>query len=138
MFTYLHLATIALQQDDGSGAVGILFSGFGLICWFIFFIIMIAAMWKIYTKAGKPGWASIIPLYNIWVLMEIVGRPGWWLILFLIPFVNLVISIIVAIDLAKSFGKDTLYGVILLWFFNIIGMLMLGFGDAEYQGPAAA
>jgi uncharacterized membrane protein YhaH (DUF805 family) len=70
--------------------------------------------------------------------MEIVGRPGWWLILFLIPFVNLVISIIVAIDLAKSFGKDTLYGVILLWFFNIIGMLMLGFGDAEYQGPAAA
>jgi hypothetical protein len=138
MFTYLPLAAIALQQDDGAGAIAALFSGFGLICWFAFIIVLIAGLWKVYVKAGKPGWASIIPFYNIWVMLEIVGRPGWWLILFFIPFVNFVISIIIAIDLAKSFGKDALYGIILLWFFNIIGFLMLGFGDAQYEGPSAA
>lgn len=134
----LNLATILLQSDDGSGVAGALFGGVGMICWLIFFIVLIAAMWKIYAKAGKPGWAAIVPFYNIWVLMEIIGRPGWWLILYFIPFVNFVVAIINSIDLAKSFGKSAAYGVILLFFFNVIGYLMLGFGDAEYVGPAAA
>lgn len=134
----LNLATILLQNDDGGGLFAAIFGGFGMICWLIFMIIIIAAMWKVYAKAGKPGWAAIIPLYNIWVLMEIVGRPGWWLILFFIPLVNFIIGIIVSIDLAKSFGKSAAYGIILLFFLNIIGFLMLGFGSAEYEGPAAA
>ena len=133
----LNLATILLQTDDSSGIIAALGGGLGMICWLIVMIVIIAAMWKIYTKAGKPGWAAIIPLYNIWVLLEIVGRPGWGLILFFIPFVNFIIILLVSIDLAKSFGKSAAYGVILLFFFNIIGYLMLGFGDAEYQGPAA-
>jgi uncharacterized membrane protein YoaK (UPF0700 family) len=70
--------------------------------------------------------------------LKIVGRPWWWLLLLLIPIVNLVITIIVAIDLAKSFGKDALYGILLLWLFSVIGYLILGYGDAVYQGPAAA
>lgn len=134
----LNLATILLQNDDGGGGLfGALFSGLGMICWLIFMIIIIAAMWKVYAKAGKPGWAAIIPFYNIWVLLEIIGRPGWWLILFFVPFVNFIIAIIVSIDLAKSFGKSAAYGIVLLFFFNVIGYLMLGFGNAEYVGPAA-
>ena len=133
----LNLATILLQNEDDGGIFAAIFGGFGMICWLIFAVILIAAMWKIYVKAGKPGWAAIIPIYNIWVLLEIIGRPGWWLILFFIPFVNFVISIIVAIDLAKVFGKSAVWGIVLLFFFNVIGFLMLGFGDATYQGPDA-
>jgi hypothetical protein len=70
--------------------------------------------------------------------LKIIGRPWWWLLLMLIPFVNIVISIIVAIDLAKSFGKDAVYGIILLWLFSAIGYIVLGFSDAQYIGPAAA
>ena len=134
----LNLATILLQNDDTGGIIAVLTGGVGMICGLIFAIVIIAAMWKVYAKAGQPGWAAIIPLYNIWVLMKIIGRPGWWLILYFIPFVGLVVYFINAIDLAKSFGKSAAYGVILLFFFNVVGYLMLGFGDAEYQGPAAA
>jgi Family of unknown function (DUF5684) len=94
----------------------------------------IIGMWMVFTKAGKPGWASIIPFYNIYVLLKVVGRPGWWLILFLIPFVNFVMWIIVCLDLAKSFGKGGGFavGLILLSF---IFIPILGFGDAQYVGP---
>ena len=134
----LNLATILLQNDDGGGVFAALFGGAYMICWFIFIIILIAAMWKVYAKAGKPGWAAIIPFYNIWVLLEIVGRPGWWIILFFVPFVNFIIAILVSIDLAKSFGKSAAYGIVLLFLLNVIGYLMLGFGSAEYKGPSAA
>ncbi len=93
-------------------------------------------MWKLYTKAGKPGWAPIIPIYNWVVLLEIVGRPLWWIILLLIPVVNFVILIIVAIDLAKSYGKGGGFAVGLILLTPIF-VLMLAFGDAQYVGPAA-
>src|SRR5438094_3620519 len=68
-------------------------------------LFIIVAMWKVFTKAGQPGWASIIPIYNLYVSCKIVGRPWWWILLMLIPFVNFIILIILCIDLAKSFGK---------------------------------
>ncbi len=101
-------------------------------------VFLIVAMWKVFTKAGQPGWAAIIPFYNIYVQLKIVGRPGWWLVLFLIPFVNIVISLLVAIDLAKSFGRSAGFGVVGLWLFGFVGYPMLAFGDATYRGPAAA
>jgi len=101
-------------------------------------VVYLVAGWKVYTKANKPGWAIIIPIYNIYVLLKIVGRPGWWLLLFLVPFVNFVVGIVVAIDLAKSFGKSAAFGVIGLFFFGFIGYLMLGFGDATYKGPSVS
>ncbi|HVX47747.1 MAG TPA: DUF5684 domain-containing protein [Candidatus Saccharimonadales bacterium] len=104
-----------------------------LVVWLIIAVLAIAGMWATFSKAGKPGWAAIIPIYNIYVLMEVAGRPGWWLILYLIPVVNIVISLIVSIDVAKAFGKSSAFGVIGLWLFSIIGYLMLGFGDAKYQ-----
>jgi len=105
-------------------------------------LIFIAGMWKIYSKAGKPGWAAIIPIYNLIVLFEITGKPIWWIILFLIPVVNfiapLIVMILVYITLAERFGRGggTVVGLILLPF---IFVPMLGFGSATYQaGPAPA
>ena len=98
-------------------------------------VLEIAGWWLLFAKAGRPGWGAIIPVYNVYLMCKISGRPGWWLILFLIPFVNIVIAIIVAIDIAKAFGKDALYGVGLA----ILGFIfapILGFGDATYTQPA--
>ena len=100
-------------------------------------VLMLASLWRVFEKAGRQGWEGIIPIYNIYVLLQIVGRPGWWLILFFIPFVNIVIALLVSIDLAKSFDKSAAWGIILLFIFNAIGYLILGFGEARYKGPAA-
>lgn len=120
------------QSTDGDGGSAILW-----LFYVAFVALYLVAGWKVYTKAGEEGWKSLIPIYNTYVLLKIVGRPGWWLILFLIPFVNFVIWIIVAIDLAKSFGKGSGFavGLILL---SPIFYLILAFGDATYRGPAAA
>lgn len=126
----------AMLQDDGSGFFGALFGGVYMICWLVMVILIIAGFWKTFTKAGEPGWASIIPIYNIYIILRIIGKPWWWLLLMLIPFVNFVVWILIAIDMGKSFGKDTLFSLILLWLFTPIGYLILGFGDAQYQGPA--
>ena len=106
-------------------------------------IITVVAMWKLFTKAGKPGWAAIVPIYNFLVLLDIVGRPWWWILLLLLSFipfvggiVSLVVTIIVYNDLAKSFGKTTGYTVLLV-VLPFIGFPMLAFGDATYKGPAA-
>ena len=99
-------------------------------------LLVIVAMWKVFTKAGQPGWASIIPIYNIYIWCKIVGRPGWWVILMLIPFVNFIILIILSIDMAKSFGKGVGFGLGLA-FLGIIFLPILGFGSAQYQGPSA-
>jgi uncharacterized membrane protein YhaH (DUF805 family) len=100
-------------------------------------VFLIAAMWKVFTKAGKAGWLILIPIVNVYQLLKIAGRPGWWLILFLIPLVNLIISILVSMDIAKSFGKGAGFGLGLA-FLGPIFYPILGFGSATYKGPAAA
>ena len=97
-------------------------------------VLIIASLWTIFSKAGKPGWASIVPIYNLIVLLEIVGKPWWWLLLMLIPIVNIVILIIVWHNLSLSFGKGGGFtvGLILL---GIIFLPILAFGDAKYVGP---
>lgn len=138
MNNMLVLASLLLQTDE---EVAGLFAGvtslFISCCAFIVAIVFIAGMWKAFTKAGQPGWAAIIPFYNIYVMLEIVGRETWWLILFFIPFANFVALVIVSIDVAKSFGKSAAWGLVMLVLLGGIGWLILGFGDAEYQGPAA-
>jgi len=100
-------------------------------------LLLIVAMWKVFTKAGQPGWASIIPIYNLYIWCKIVGRPGWWIILLLIPFVNIIVGIVLCIDMAKSFGKGVGFGIGLA-LLGIIFWPVLGFGSAQYQGPAAS
>ena len=99
-------------------------------------VFLIASIWKVFVKAGQPGWAAIVPIYNVVVMLRIVGRPLWWIVLFFIPLVNLVIGIILHIDLAKSFGKSAGFGVGLA-LLGFIFFPILGFGDARYVGPAA-
>ena len=129
------MAALALQgsEYEGGGAGGALAGGFFMVIWLVVAVVMIAAAWKIFTKAGQPGWACIVPIYNIVVMLQIVKRPLWWIILMLIPFVNVVVAIIVALDLAKVFGQGTGFaiGLILLPF---VFYPILGFGDARYQG----
>ncbi|HEX9424014.1 MAG TPA: DUF5684 domain-containing protein [Pyrinomonadaceae bacterium] len=100
-------------------------------------LLLIIAMWKVFTKAGQPGWASIIPIYNLYIWCKIVGRPGWWIILMFIPFVNIIVGIILCIDMAKSFGKGVGFGIGLA-LLGIIFCPILGFGSAQYQGPSAS
>jgi hypothetical protein len=121
------------QNDAGGAVVGMLV----LVIQLAILIAILAGAWKMFEKAGKPGWAAIIPIYNIIVILEICGRPIWWILLLLIPCVNIVIAVIMWIDVAKSFGKSELYGIGLA-FLGFIFIPMLGFGSARYVGPAAA
>jgi len=100
-------------------------------------VLVIAGVWKVFVKAGQPGWACIIPIYNAYILLKIAGRPGWWLLLYLVPLVNLVIAIIVAIDVAKAFGKGAGFGLGLA-FLCFIFYPILGFGSATYGQAAKA
>src|SRR6267143_2234532 len=100
-------------------------------------LLLIVAMWKVFTKAGQPGWASIIPIYNLYIWCKIVGRPGWGSLLMLIPFVNIIVGIILCIDMAKSFGKGVGFGIGLA-LLGVIFVPILGFGNAQYQGPSAS
>lgn len=99
-------------------------------------VIMIIAMWRVFEKAGRPGWAAIIPIYNIYVLLKVAGWSGWWLLALCVPLVNVLVSIFITYDLAKAFGKG--FGYFLgLWFLSFIFLPVLGFGGAQYQGRSA-
>ena len=124
---------LAQGEIEGAAAAGV-FLIFGLF-YLAFIVLMIAAFWKVFTKAGEPGWAAIVPIYNLVVLLRIAGRPVWWVLLFIIPLVNLVIIAITYIDLAKSFGKDAAFAIGLI-FLSPIFFPILGFGDSRYLGPA--
>lgn len=99
-------------------------------------VVTLVGLWKTFTKAGKPGWAAIVPIYNLITMLEIAGRPVWWIILTFIPFANIYVHIQLALDIAKSYGKTSGFGVLLI-FFPVIGYLILGFGRDQYVGPAA-
>jgi hypothetical protein len=98
-------------------------------------VVYIVAFWRIFTKAKQPGWASIIPIYNLYIMLKVVNRPGWWILLYLIPGVNIITHLIVSIDLAKAFGKSTAFGVVGIWIFSFVGYLILGYGDTQYKMP---
>ena len=100
-------------------------------------VVVIIGKWKMYEKAGKPGWAAIIPIYNWIVILEIVGKPVWWVILFLVPCVNIIFIIWTLNLLSKSYGQSEGFtvGLILLPF---IFYPILGFGNSKYLGPSAA
>ena len=112
--------------------------GFGSILIISFVAIFyIYVQWRIYEKAGKPGWAAIIPIYNTLILLEIVGKPWWWILLMLIPGVNLVIAIWMLNLLSLSFGKGIGFTLGLI-FLSFIFYPILAFSNAEYKGPAGA
>lgn len=99
-------------------------------------VAIIASLWKVFEKAGQPGWAAIVPFYNVYILTcEIAKKEILWFILFFIPLANFVAAVVVSIEVAKKFGKSELFGVGLA-FLGFIFYPMLGFGDAQYQGSS--
>jgi hypothetical protein len=131
------MSALLLAANGGADAILV-------IVYIAVIVFEIAALWQVFVKAGHPGWAAIIPIWNLYTLLKLIGRPAWWLLLFLVgvivPFVGwillLVIGVIIALDLAKSFAKSTGFAVG-LFLLNFIFVPILGFGSAQYVGPAA-
>jgi hypothetical protein len=98
--------------------------------------IMIISMWRLYTKAGRPGWASIVPFYNQIVMIKIIGRPLWWFAMMFVPFANIVFSVMIMLEFVKSYGKDTWFGVASLFFPYVIFPIMAFDKNIRYVGPA--
>jgi uncharacterized protein DUF5684 len=121
-------------EDTYAPSTGLSATSWIVVCAVMVFYI--ASMWKIYTKAGQPGWAAIIPIYNLVVLHQMVGKPLWWVLLYFIPIVNIVISIIVTHALSLSFGKGTGFTLGLI-FLGFIFYPVLAWSDAQYLGPTA-
>jgi len=112
-------------------------NGPGTMFWIILcvlIVIEVAAMWKVFTKAGQPGWAAIVPIYNAIVILQIAGKPIWWILLYFIPLVSLVIAIIVLHNFSKNFGQGVGFTLGLI-FLPFIFFPILAWGDAEYLGP---
>lgn len=123
------------MENGGDAAAAGILALFGLVFFVILaaiVLVIVVSMWKIFDKAGKPGWAAIVPIYNIIILLEIIDKPIWWIVLFFLPFANVVAAILVNLELAKKFGKDGLFavGMILL---PIVFFPILAFGNAQFQ-----
>jgi hypothetical protein len=129
---------------SGGAAAGLMaFMGVMWLIWLAVIVLVIAGLWKVFVKAGQPGWAAIVPIYNYYILLQIVGRPAWWIAAIFLPIIPvlgglamLVVQIIVMNDLSKSFGKDVGFtvGLVLL---SPVFVPILGFGDSRYLGPMA-
>jgi hypothetical protein len=137
---YTNYTTTASGDSTGLAIMMVL-----MPLYLVILIVAIVAFWKVFTKAGKPGWAAIVPIYNAWTLAEIAGKPGWWgLVLSLAPIVpllgpvvSMVLALLIAIEVAKKFGRSTTFGVVGLWFFSLVGYLILAFGKDTYQSKVS-
>jgi hypothetical protein len=143
-FLLLLLVTPAAFAQTGAGGGGGDGSWLGPVCGCIcglivvvgFGLIPVVSLWKIFEKAGKPGWAGLVPIYNIIVLMEIIEKPEWLIFMF-IPCANIYFGIMATIELAKKFGKDTTFAIGML-LLPLVFYPILAFGKAQYQGRGAA
>ena len=125
------------MEDQAAATAGAVAGGVFFV-YIAVLILTVISLWKVFSKAGQPGWAAIIPIFNAYILLKVAGKPGWWLLLFLIPLVNLVIGIIVLLALAERFGKGAGFAVGLL-LLPMIFFPILAFGSATYSpAPATA
>jgi uncharacterized protein DUF5684 len=118
------LASLELPQQPMSPSV--------VAVWLVVVVIVIAAMWKVFIKAGRPGWAAIVPIYNLIVLLQVAGKPGWWILLLLIPLVNIIVFILMYAGVARNFGKGVGFTLGLI-FLGFIFFPILAWGSAEYR-----
>lgn len=124
------LGTVPLQ---GGGIGGII----GILVFLAILIIPIAGMWKMFEKAGQPGWAAIIPIYNTWVLVKVAAKEWYWFVLLLVPLINFVAWILVSIDISKNFGQGALFGLGVAFLAPIFYPL-IGFGGYRYRAGGGA
>src|SRR5438445_13690971 len=99
-------------MSDASTGAGF---GIGTILYVALIVFFIAATWKVFTKAGYPGWGAIIPIYNIYLLLKIAGRSPWWILGFCVPFLGIYGLVVMWLNVAKAFGKGTGFGVGLIF-----------------------
>jgi hypothetical protein len=114
-------------------AAEILFGAFAIVAVAVLILVVLvtAGTWRVFEKAGQPGWAALVPVYSWIVLLRVVRKPEWWVLLMLVPFMNIGVFVVISIDLARAFGMEEIFavGLILLpWAFYPI----LGFGDSAY------
>lgn len=121
------------DADAAAGMAAACFGTFGIV-FLIFILLAFAILWKVFTKAGQPGWAALVPIYNHYVLvMEICKKEILWFILAFIPIANIIAGWVVSQELAKKFGKSEAFGIG-IFFLGPIFLAILAFGDAEYEG----
>lgn len=99
----------------------------------VVYVLIVIALWRTFSKAGYPGWLAIIPIVNVFVLVKVAGLSAWWGLLYLVPLVNIVFAIIVALRVGRGFGHGAVFSVVLLWLFSIIGYFIIGFGSDTYD-----
>ena len=117
------------SETQGGGTTGMIF----MAVWLVVCLTILAGIWKVFTKAGQPGWGVLVPIYNFYLMTKIAQRPAWWLILMFIPVVNIIAAVVLSMDIAKHFGKGAGFGVGLA-FLGFIFYPILGFGSAQYDG----
>jgi hypothetical protein len=121
---------------DPNVAMGIgfgmgMFGGFFFLICSLILILILVSLWKIFVKARKPGWAALVPVYNVVIMLEMAGMPTWYIFLMFIPLVNLVIGLMILVNLTKAFGKSM--GFILgMIFLPLIFYPILAFDKSEY------
>jgi hypothetical protein len=120
---------LAQEANHGSGGA------IALLIYLVILVIVLVGCWKMFVKAGQPGWGILIPIYNTYLMIKVAGRPGWWLILMFIPLVNIIVGIIITVDVARNFGKGVGF-VLGMIFLGFIFYPILGFGSAQYQPVA--
>lgn len=122
------LNALAMQTETPGAA-----STFTLVLiWLVVMALAIGGMWMTFQKAGQPGWAAIIPIYNVVVLMRVARKPAWWVVLVIVPIVNIVVLVIVSMEVSRNFGKGAGFG----WGLALLAPIfypILGYGDAQYQ-----
>lgn len=115
-----------MESSGGGGSM------IAMLIWLAICVFFIVCMWKVFVKAGEPGWGCLVPFYNVYLFVKIAGRPWWWFILLLVPLINIIISIIIPFDIAKRFDKGIGFGFGLL-FLGFIFYPILAFDDSTYS-----
>lgn len=121
---------VVLQGGPGNFGPG------PFLIWLAAVIIVIAGVWKTFTKANQPGWAALIPIYNFYIMLRIGDNEWWWLLVLLVPILNLYAMYKIFAGVAGAFGRGIGFALG-LWFLGIVFWPLLGFGDYSYQGAPA-
>ncbi|GAA3013086.1 DUF5684 domain-containing protein [Microbacterium aurantiacum] len=128
---HIALELLPLMTSDNLGNSGA--GAGGLIGGFIGYVLFVAAVWPFLNKAGQPGWTALIPIVAAFFIVRAAGLSAWWTLLYLVPIVNIVFAIIVALRLGKGFGHGAVFSVFLLWLFALIGYFILSYSSNTYD-----
>lgn len=119
--------------DSGPAAA---FAIFLTIISLVIAVFMVVSLWRLFAKAGKPGWASIVPFYNYIVMLEIAGKPIWWFAMFFVPFADIVFAIMTLFAFVKAYGRSDGFAVLSIFFPFVTYPMMAFSASTQYVGVA--